>query len=347
MSINLPELLANQPSYRQKQIHKAWFDKNLNSYEQITTLPKSLREELKGLPWISVKEKTILKSKIDDTQKALLELEDGSTIETVLLGREDRKANAGENKRYTICISTQVGCPMGCSFCATGQMGFTRNLTTEEIVDQYRFWNNLVDNRIANIVLMGQGEPFLNYDNVKNALNIILANTDLGPTKIMISTVGIEEPLENLLLDKDFPPVRLTFSLHSADETLRKKLIPSHQAGFLEFLIDWSKRYHIQFPSKSHFIGLEYIMLDDINDSKEDLRNLKKLASKLGNVRINLIPYNTTDINKPSDPNSSRKDIPYDWEEELNKAGLDTTVRNSQGQDIMAACGQLQNKVNK
>lgn len=344
MTLNINNLLTAQPPYRLSQIHKAWFDVNINNYEQITTLSKDLREQLKTIPWLVVKPKTILKSELDDTRKALLELADGNTIETVLMGREGKKQNS-DKKRYTICLSTQVGCPMKCSFCATGQMGFKRNLENQEIVDQYRFWQRyLAENslgEIANMVLMGQGEPFLNYNNIKEALNIILNNTEIGPRKITISTVGIKAGLEKMLTDKDFPPVRFALSLHSASEKIRAQIIPSHQTGFLDFLIDWSKKYHLVYPSRTHFIGLEYTLLQGINDSPTDLKSLKKLASQLGRIRINLIPYNCPIANNSfiSTPLSTAEH----WRDTLIKAGFIATIRRSQGQDISAACGQLQN----
>lgn len=374
----LSKILNGQPPYRLKQIHKAWFDLNINNYDQITTLPKDLREKIKNISWLSVKEKIILKSKLDNTHKAILKLSDGHTIETVLMGREDKKVSSTKNERYTICVSTQVGCPMGCVFCATGSMGFKRNLTTQEIIDQYRFWQRYFNNntlpinpldvrckknttptpnslpfiphssflipQISNIVLMGQGEPLLNYDNVKEAINIILNNTDIGPSKITLSTVGIMNAMDKILTDKDFPPIRFALSLHSAREEIRQQIIPSHQIGFLDWLITWTKKYHQTHPSRSHFIGLEYTLLKNMNDSEEDLKALKKLASKLGHIRINLIPYNTSP-NQTLNP--SQQSVPEKWRDELMKSGFTVTIRHSHGQDINAACGQLQNKVNK
>jgi 23S rRNA (adenine2503-C2)-methyltransferase len=376
------DIISSQPTYRLKQIQKAWFDCDINSYNEITTLPKDLREQMQNIPWLTVKEKFMQKSQVDDTRKALLELKDGNTIETVLMGREDKKQNSDTQKRFTICISTQIGCPMKCSFCATGQMGFTRNLTTEEIIDQYRFWQRFLSitpcsssvipaqagihshtetdldsclrrndkPNISNIVLMGQGEPFLNYDNVKNALNIILNNTEIGPRKITISTVGVKAGLEKMLDDKDFPPVRFALSLHGASEKIRAKIIPSHQTGFLDFLIDWSKKYHQTFPSRTHFIGLEYTLLKEINDSLADLKALQKLASKLGRVRINLIPFNCPTVVCHSERSekimsSSPSSTAEYWRDALIKAGFIATIRHSQGQDIAAACGQLQNAI--
>ncbi len=340
-SMDLNQILANQPKYRLKQIEKAWFDLSISNYEEITTLPISLRGELKDFPWLSVKLHSIYKSKIDSTEKALLELNDGQLIETVLLGRENLKDNEETEERHTICISSQVGCAMNCEFCATGKFGFKRNLTAEEIIDQYRFWQKQVaPERISNIVVMGQGEPLLNYDNLKRALNIIIDNTLIGPTKITVSTCGIPAMMDKILEDKDFPQVRLAVSLHSAIEETRKKIMPSHQKDFLKFLYLWAEKYHKVIPSRTHFIGLEYLMLNGINDDEKHLLALKKLAAKFPRVRINLIPYNTTD----SKLQSSNREIIEHWHDFLMKAGFICTIRRSQGQDIAAACGQLNNQ---
>ncbi len=359
----LADALSGQPAYRLKQIHSAWFDVNVRGYGEITTLSKELREKLEDVPWLSVKLKTMQASKLDDTKKALLELNDGASIETVLMGREGKKEKGGQDKRYTVCLSSQVGCPMGCKFCATGRSGFTRNLTAEEIIDQVRFWqrhlheNTLASRqeisnaardlenygKISNIVIMGQGEPFLNYENVKEALKIILANTDIGPSKITVSTVGIPALMNKMLEDPDFPAVRIAISLHSAVDKERGKIIPSNTPGFTRFLIEWAQKYHTKFASRALFLGIEYTMLDGVNDDDKHLKALIKLVSNLGRVRINLIPYNCS-----ADPffRSSPADRIEAWHDKLLKTGFVCTIRRSQGQDIAAACGQLRNLAN-
>ena len=181
----LTKIIEKEPKYRREQIERAWFDVKLNSFEEITTLPKDLRERLKiclGLRW---RFKKLQESQTGPTQKAVVELSDGELIETVLMGREN-KAQKNRDWRYTICVSTQAGCPMGCVFCATGACGFRRNLTAEEIIDQYRFWRKRLpaETPIDNIVLMGQGEPLLNYDNVKRALKVILKIPLLARAKL-------------------------------------------------------------------------------------------------------------------------------------------------------------------
>jgi len=343
----LEEILAEQPKYRRKQIAAAWFDVNIKNYSDITTLPKELRESLQDFPWMSVKLKTIQDSKVDQTWRALLELADGELVETVLMGRASKKEHSEENdSRFTICISSQVGCPMNCAFCATGRSGFKRNLTKDEIIDQVRFWIYFVaekfGEKLSNIVMMGQGEPLLNYDNVRDALNIVLENTLIGPTKITVSTVGVPSAMDRMVEDQYFPPVRFAFSLHSALDETRSKLILSHTPDFFKFMSVWVKKYAERFSSRSHFIGFEYVMLDGINDDDKHLQALLKFLSKMGHLRINLIPYNSgADAIFQSSPETTIKA----WQERLMKAGFTCTIRHSQGQDIFAACGQLRNSI--
>lgn len=374
-SAKLKEILADQPAYRLKQIEKAWFDVNLNSYDEITTLPKDLRDNLKDLPWLTVEVHTALQSKVDNTRKYLFKLADGNLIEMVLMGRKNLKkdiiafhptgatvetSEEWSNDRYTICVSSQAGCPMKCLFCATGKGGFKRHLSAEEIIDQYRFAQRILakeGNRVANIVMMGQGEPLLNYENVKRALNVILKNTDLGETKITVSTAGVPYAMEQLLKDNDFPPVRWALSLHSAIEESRKAIMPSHKKGFLEWLVTWAEAYHKKYPSRSHFIGFEYIMLSGTNDDERHLQALITLCKKMPYFRVNLIPYNkitdpadpTPQIVEPNDPyfktfDRTPPELIEHWHKSLMDAGFVSTIRYSQGQDIAAACGQLRNK---
>jgi 23S rRNA (adenine2503-C2)-methyltransferase len=238
---------------------------------------------------------------------------------------------------------------MRCAFCATGKQGFKRNLSAQEIVDQYRYAQKILVGegaRVANIVFMGQGEPLLNYENVKEAIKILLDNTDLGETKITVSTAGVVPAMEKMLTD-DFPPVRWALSLHSAIEESRKEIMPSNAPGFLEFVVKWANAYDKRFPSKSHFIGLEYIMLGNVNDDEKHLQALIALGKRIPHIRINLIPYNNISDevvdNKTVFARTPHERIEH-WHEELMKAGFTSTIRYSQGQDIAAACGQLRNK---
>lgn len=340
---DLLKILERESKYRVKQIQKAWFDPNIRSYSDITTLPKALRDKLAVLPWLSIKPKAILKSKIDATEKVLLELSDGLCIESVLMSREDKKKENGTLRR-TVCVSSQAGCAMGCSFCATGKQGFRRNLTIEEIIDQYRFWQYhlaKINERVGNMVFMGQGEPLLNYDAVKTAVNIILENTELAQSKITISTVGIESSMEKILTNKDFPPVRIAISLHSAILESRARIVPSSQKNFLEFLVKWSEKYHKLLGSRSHYLSLEYVMLLGENDDEAHLEALINFAKKMGRVKINLIPWNIVPFTTPKQLKSSSEQTIKLWQEKIMDSGLICTIRYSQGTDIAAACGQL------
>lgn len=352
-------VLAGEPKYRRQQIERAWFEVEKNGYDEITTLPLELRDKLKGFPWLTVQPHTVLTSKLDNTRKILFKLHDGNLIETVIMGRKNLKQEQtdlsgvaiAKPDRFTICISSQVGCALRCAFCATGQAGFKRQLSTEEIIDQVRYCQRLLATekaRVANIVMMGQGEPLLNYDNVKHALQIILANTDIGPTKIMISTTGIPLAMDKLIADKDFPPVRWTISLHSAIEETREKIMPAGPKDFLKFLVGWVAAYHKKLGTRAHFIGLEYIMLGGINDDEKHLQALIKLCKKLPHIRVNIIPYNNTCDEPPDNKTIFFRAAPETiehWHDAVMKAGFTSTIRYSQGQDIAAACGQLRNKV--
>ncbi|PIT88120.1 MAG: hypothetical protein COU29_03860 [Candidatus Magasanikbacteria bacterium CG10_big_fil_rev_8_21_14_0_10_36_32] len=344
MTESLEKILAGEKKYRLKQIEAAKFDPRINNFSEISTLSKELREKLKSVPWLSVKLAVLQESRIDNTKKAILELSDGMVAETVLMGRKMKKKIKNAEERYTICVSSQVGCAMGCSFCATGIGGFKRNLSAEEIIDQFRFWQRWLcvkNGKIDNVVFMGQGEPLLNYDEVKQAIIILLKNTEIGPTKITLSTAGIMSSMEKILTDIDFPPVRVAISLHSAVNETRKKIMPSHQNNFFEFLPIWAKKYHEKFSSRTHFLGLEYLLLDSINDDEKHLKVFIKLASKVGRVRINLIPYNAVG----GSLRGSKEEVIKHWHNILMKSGFTTTIRHSQGADIDAACGQLANKM--
>lgn len=340
MNNQLAAVLSGEPAYRLKQIEEAKFNPLINSFAEITSLPKELREKLSLLPWLSVKLITMQESQIDNTKKAALELSDGAIIETVLMGREMKRKIKKAEERYTVCLSSQAGCALGCLFCATGASGLQRNLSSEEIVDQYRFWQrqlSLTKGKIDNVVFMGQGEPLLNYEAVKQAIIILLRNTDTGPTKITLSTVGVRAGMEKILTDPDFPPVRLAISLHSAIETTRRHLIPSHEKNFFDFLLNWAGHYHDKFPSRAHFLGLEYILFAGVNDDEKHLKAFLKLAAKMGRVRINLIPFNMVGTSL----RGSDDKVVKNWHDILMKNGFIATIRRSQGADIAAACGQL------
>lgn len=333
----LRQLFPKTPLYRMKQVDESLFKTNGRSWESVSVLPKAWRESIaqENLPWLSLREVALLSSRRGDTYKALLETSDRKRIETVLM----------KNTRgfWSICVSSQVGCAMACTFCATGKMGFVRNLTADEIIDQYRYWlyfldaHGNLDQQISNIVYMGMGEPLANYENVKYSLQSFLTYTVLGPTRLTISTVGLLPRLKQILSDESWPPVRLAVSLHSADPETRKSIMPTSYPEFLDHLAEWTDKYFQKFDSRRRHLTFEYIMLSGVNDTQQHAEKLIKFARRIGKVKINLIPYNDTESRYTTSENRSLRV----FEEKLRVAGIDVTRRRTMGSDIMAACGQL------
>jgi len=329
-------LFPQAPAFRLRQIEEVLFDASKKSFLDISSLPLPMRTLLEAeCPWLTVKEVQVLESIKRDTCKAVVSLEEGYRIETVLM----RNARG----QFTVCVSSQVGCAMACTFCATGTMGFLRNLSSDEIVDQIRFWNIFLlqhpqySGRISNVVFMGMGEPLANYENVKEAIRQLLLYTDLGPTHITVSTVGLRPMMNKILSDESWPAVRLAVSLHSADANTRTQMMPSSYEEFLEKLEQWTKLYFQKFESRRRHLTFEYVMLSKINDTKEHAEALIQFARKVGKVRINLIPYNFTG-------SIYRDSLPGDFdrfEKALQDAHITVTRRRTMGDDISAACGQL------
>ena len=324
------------PSYRLNQCESALFQPAFQSWMDVSSLPLAMREQLEEtIPWISVKELVVQESRSKDTCKALLEVEGGNQIETVLM----------QNHRgyWTVCVSSQVGCAMRCQFCSTGKMGLTRNLLADEIIDQYRYWIQFLlkhpelEQRISNIVFMGMGEPLANYEQVKEAINIILKNTEIGNTRITVSTVGVLPRLEQILKDSDWPHVRLAVSLHSADPETRKAIVPTSYEEFLPKLEDWARRYLNHFGNRRHHLTFEYVMLRGVNDTIHHAKLLANLVNRVGNIRVNLIPYNFTD----GSFDTSTSQTVNAFMSYLDKHHVTVTIRRTMGDDIAAACGQL------
>jgi len=336
-------LYPAEPKFRWQQLQQALFNPKFKDWDDITSISKEMRETLKtDIPWISLTMAKLQSNPAGDTAKAALKTFDEKLLETVLMSN-----SRGE---LTICLSSQIGCSIGCRFCATGAGGFTRDLDFDEIIDQYRFWDNYIaeadlfkNKRISNIVIMGMGEPFLNYDNVKLAMTAILKNTELGETNITVSTVGLLPLLNNLLKDKNWPNIRLAISLHAADFGTRKKLIPLTPVDFFPELIEWSKKYLEKFGNRRHHLSFEYVMIAGFNDSLDQAAKLAKIAKKIGQVKINLIPCNPTAANL----NTSNSKQTLAFEKYLTDQGITATIRKSMGQDIDAACGQLAAKISK
>lgn len=317
-----------------KQIFNWLHKKIVRDINEITNLSLKDRELLgeKGyIPFLNLlKQQT---SKIDKTEKFLFGLEDGNTIETVLLRHKD--------KRNTLCISSQVGCPVKCAFCATGQDGFVRNLDTNEIINQvYTVERRLVKQgtNINNIVFMGMGEPLLNLDNVLKAVDILSNENgiNISKRKITISTSGIVPNIEKILLEK--LPIELAISLHSAVNEKRDVIIPINRAYPLEDLYAVLQEYQRQTKRR---ISFEYILINNFNVSDNDANALADFVHDFDHV-VNLIPFNPvadTEFERPSD---KKIDKFYTFLKDVRKVNV--TLRREKGTDIDGACGQLRQK---
>lgn len=335
-------LYPDEPRYRWKQVEKALFVPQAKNFADITNLPKAMREKLAEIPWISIQPERVYISQKKDTYKAVLMTSDGLRFESVLM----------ENMRgqWTICVSSQVGCAMKCTFCATGAMGLKRSLSSDEIADQYRFWNTFLaehpelHSRISNVVFMGMGEPLANYENVKAAISLWLQNTDLGPTRITVSSVGVLMQLERILKDPTWPAVRIAISLHSANQKKREEIVPTTTPKFLDNLARWSRAYAKILGNNRHHITYEYTLLSGVNDTEEVAKELAEYILTTGSSLVNLIPYNPVSGKVFVRSNQARIEA---FKKVILSYGIDVTQRKTMGDDIAAACGQLITETNE
>ncbi|MDK2821092.1 MAG: rRNA (adenine2503-C2)-methyltransferase [Clostridia bacterium] len=332
---DLAEQLGEKP-YRGQQIFKWLHGRRITSFEAMTDLPKDFRKKLaEATKLTSVEVKERLVSNDNLTQKVLLSLEDGQLLECVLMSYDNGR------RRQTACLSSQVGCAMGCSFCATGKGGFYRNLSTGEIVlqavsllEKNKTNVNGNNQRLSNIVFMGMGEPLLNYEAVLKAVRIFEDPLGWGIShrRITISTCGIVPKI--LELSKEEPPLELAISLHATTNELRNRLMPINKRYPLEKLIPACKFYSEKTGRRVTF---EYVLIANINDSKQDALRLAELLKGML-AFVNLIPLNPI---KGSNFRGSIDKKAYIFEGWLRKAGIEAAVRKSRGQDLNAACGQL------
>lgn len=273
----------------------------------------------------------------DGTRKFLVGMRDSKSVETVMI--------AAESGRRTLCISSQVGCAIGCTFCHTGTMGLTRNLESGEIVGQFiavQNWlnqNSTSEDKLSNIVFMGQGEPLHNFEHVKNATKIFVDEKaiGLGQRRVTISTSGLVPQIKRL---DEFPSVNIAISLHAAHNDIRTELMPINKAYDLDRLLDAIK----QIPLKAHrYITYEYLLIDHYNDREEDVRALVGLLPKKVS-KVNLIPFNEYPESKFKRPSIQR----ITWfRDQLENSGITCTIRATKGADILAACGQLKSEMDK
>ena len=328
--MKIAEVLEKEPVFRLKQVKKAIFFDLIENWDEATTLPQNLRQQLsKNCPLQELKAEKILTSKDGETLKVLFRLKDGLKVESVLMRHIDG--------RRTVCVSSQVGCSIGCKFCATGQQGFKRNLSSSEIIDQVLFFARLLKKskeKVTNVVFMGMGEPFLNYDNVLEAIKILndKEGFNLGSRHISISTVGITEGIEKLAKEK--LQVNLAISFHAPNNELRTKLIPINKKYPIEKVLSAVDNY---IKKTKRRVMFEYLMIDGVNNSLKQAEELAELLKK-PLYFINLISFNTIGHSdfKPSPGWKIKK-----FKEILEKAGLSVTQRYRFGREIKAACGQL------
>jgi len=314
-----------QPKYRAKQLFTWLYKKRIHNLEQITVFSKTLRQEL--LQFVNMEHLEIAKQQISsdrETNKFLFRLQDGSFVESVFIV---------DGKRRTVCLSSQVGCALGCDFCATSKMGFKRNLTVGEIIDQLLFILKTLKVNATNLVFMGMGEPFLNYDNVMKACEII-SHSDgiaIGRRKITLSTAGVIPKIKQFA--DEGRGYKLAISLNAPDDKKRTQMMPINKKYPVNELVNAGKYY----ASKSrHLFTFEYLMIAGINDGVDDALKLKKLLKGV-RCKINIIPFNSTD-GKLKTPTENKIDA---FIKRLLDLKIIISVRRSKGADIDAACGQL------
>jgi 23S rRNA (adenine2503-C2)-methyltransferase len=325
------------PTYRAGQILEWIWVKGSNEFNAMKNLPKEALSLLSADFFIDRLREEIVQYSKDGTEKYVFASNDQTLFEAVLIPSEDRT---------TVCISTQAGCALGCKFCATGQLGFTRNLEAWEIYDQVYYINQIsikkFGHKLSNIVFMGMGEPFLNFERVRDSIHKITdlkGGLGMSPQRITVSTVGIPEGIRRFALE--LPNVQLALSLHSANQEKREGLMPVAKKYSLSEITEALKYYH---QTTSGRISIEYLLLGGVNDSDKDMQDLARFCKSFP-VKINMIAYNSvTDASYAgSDIEKTRTFIHF-----LRDKNLVVNARKSRGADIDAACGQLssKNKIN-
>jgi len=325
-----------EKSFRASQVVQWIHQKGVIDFQQMSNLSQALRDHLQANAVIHAPEVVYDATSADGTRKWLLQLDDGNRIETVYIPEDDRG---------TLCVSSQVGCALDCSFCSTGRRGFNRNLGTAEIISQVWLATRLIDEekkpgrKVTNVVLMGMGEPLLNFDNVVRAVRLMMDDFAYGLSKrrVTISTAGVVPAIDRL---GDILDMRLAVSLHAPDDALRNSLVPLNKKYPLKELMAACRRFIEKQNARSR-ITFEYVLLDGVNDSDQHARELIRLVKGVPTL-MNLIPFNPF-------AGSGYKTSPAKRVERFNKiladAGITTVVRRTRGDDIDAACGQLVGKV--
>jgi 23S rRNA (adenine2503-C2)-methyltransferase len=327
LSRYLSEQLGEK-NFRSEQLFSWVYRKKISDFEEMSDISCRLRSELSKKVFFGKATKVECKVSTDGTRKYLLETSEKSLVESVMIAQPRRK---------TLCVSSQVGCGMACAFCRTGTMGFKKNLTTSEILQQVvevqKDSSEQWSDEFSNIVFMGMGEPLHNYKNVLEALRVLVdpKGFAFSPRKITVSTVGLVPAIERFANETI---VNLAVSLNATTDEVRDAIMPINKRFPLATLIAALRKVP---TTKRKQITIEYVLLSGVNDTQEDLKRLPSLVRDL-RVKINLIPYNE---NAGLGFKSPKKEWVAHWRECLVKKGLDTTIRWSKGQDIKAACGQL------
>ncbi len=315
------------PAYRADQIAAWIYQRGVEDFAEMSDLDRAFRERLQAEWQIRCLEIDRLDRSTDGTLKAILLAADGAQVESVLIPEADRT---------TLCVSTQVGCAMACTFCATGALGFTRNLTTAEIVEQVCRMREILDEprKITNIVFMGMGEPLLNLAAVSEAIAILVnpKTFAMAPRRVTVSTVGVLPKIEELLA---IAPINLAVSLHATTDRVRDQLVPLNRRYPLDALLDLLRKLDSVNPRRPVFF--EYTLIEGINDSLEDARRLPALLRGIPS-KLNLIPMNPHPESVYRPPSDAAIDA---FLRVLAGAGMTVTLRRSRGDDIGAACGQL------
>lgn len=331
---------AGEKKFRARQLFTWIYAKRAQSFDEMSDISTDFRSLLTETASLEVLETARTQvSSSDGTVKFLFRLRDGLMIESVLIPAETD--SPGAEKRLTLCVSTQVGCPLDCKFCGTGTMGFFRNLTTGEIVDQVLQAQRLSPKRITNLVYMGMGEPMLNYDNVMKSIDLITDDdgVNIGARRITVSTAGYADRIRQMA--DEGRKAKLALSLHAADDEKRSALMPINKKYNVRTLLDALEYYYKKTRKRPTF---EYILFEGFNDSDMDIKRLREISKRVP-CKVNLIPFHSiafTHAGGIADTlhQASRARI-EEFAQKLRAGNLTVMIRSSSGEDIDAACGQL------